>query len=236
MRLGLTRPTDLCPGTVWLAPWSTWSFTFRLVLLLRETLHPEDPEIPCNLVDTDIYSLTWNTSSPIDRPDISNLPSLNHAIYLFNTVKFHLGQTYRLFGAEFEQEIRDFYDNAQQKATECRLWYVKFLSILAFGTAFLAPPKDSREPPGSKWFTRAMTLMPDTTSLWKDSLLAIEVLALAGIYLHSVDERESASLYASTSHHFAIYWNSCPNLEACTAGASNTHCADGRVAHAASRR
>lgn len=188
---------------LWLAPWSTWSFTFRLVLLLRETLHPEDPEIPCNLVDTDIYSLTWNTSSPIDRPDISNLPSLNHAIYLFNTVKFHLGQTYRLFGAEFEQEIRDFYDNAQQKATECRLWYVKFLSILAFGTAFLAPPKDSREPPGSKWFTRAMTLMPDTTSLWKDSLLAIEVLALAGIYLHSVDERESASLYLAQAIRIA---------------------------------
>ena len=144
--------------------------------------------------------MTWKTSSPTDVPDISGLPSLNHAIYLFNTVKFHLGQAYRFFSADFEQELRDFYANAGAKAAESRLWLVKYLLILAFGTAFLAPPNlGSPEPPGSKWFTRAMTLMPDTTSLWRDSLLAIEVLALAGIYLHSIDERESASLCASAA-------------------------------------
>ncbi|KAL1874768.1 hypothetical protein VTK73DRAFT_187 [Phialemonium thermophilum] len=179
---------------LWLAPWSTWSFTFRLILLLREHLHPEDPDVPCNLLDTEIYRLTWESSSPTAIPDVSGLPSLNHAIYLVNTVRFHLGQTYRFFSDDFENEIRDFYANARQRAVESRLWFVKFLLILAFGTAFLAPPKDSPDPPGSKWFTRAMTLIPDTSSLWRDSLLAIEVLALAGMYLHSIDERESAGL------------------------------------------
>ncbi|RSL74474.1 hypothetical protein CEP52_004905 [Fusarium oligoseptatum] len=37
--------------------------------------------------------------------------------------------------------------------------------------------------------------MPDHTALWKDSLLAIEVLAMAGLYLYSIDERESAHVF-----------------------------------------
>ncbi|KAF7595575.1 hypothetical protein BBP40_005610 [Aspergillus hancockii] len=40
-----------------------------------------------------------------------------------------------------------------------------------------------------------MSLMPDHASLWKDSLLASETLALAGLYLYSIDHRESAHVY-----------------------------------------
>ncbi|KAL7621984.1 hypothetical protein AAE478_007485 [Parahypoxylon ruwenzoriense] len=165
---------------IWLAPWSTWSFTMRLMLMLGERLHPEDPSIPLNIIDPHVYALAWKTSSS-DLPDLSGLPSLDYAIYLFNTVKFHLGQNYRLFNEEeLENQIRDFYSNALQKAVECRLWFVKFLLILAFGTAFQALPTDTQEPAGAKFFIRAMALLPDPTSLWKDSLLAIEVLALLG--------------------------------------------------------
>lgn len=156
--------------------------------------------IPPQLVENDIYTISWNTQPPHDPPDISGLPSLDHAIYLFYTFKFHLGQTYRLFDeVEFENQIREFYANAQQKAVENRLWYVKFLLILAFGTAFhTSQPTLNSEPPGSKFFVRAMGLMPDHTALWKDSLLAIEVLAMAGLYLYSIDERESAHVYVSS--------------------------------------
>ncbi|EEU45355.1 uncharacterized protein NECHADRAFT_41510 [Fusarium vanettenii 77-13-4] len=182
---------------IWLAPWSTWSFTLRLMLMLGDKLQPGAQMIPPQLVENDIYTISWNTQSPHDLPDISGLPSLDHAIYLFYTFKFHLGQTYRLFDeVEFENQIREFYANAQQKAVENRLWYVKFLLILAFGTAFhTSQPTLSSEPPGSKFFVRAMGLMPDHTALWKDSLLAIEVLAMAGLYLYSIDERESAHVY-----------------------------------------
>ncbi|KAJ4309921.1 hypothetical protein N0V84_011245 [Fusarium piperis] len=182
---------------IWLAPWSTWSFTLRLMLMLGDKLQPGAQMIPPQLVETDVYTISWNTQSPHDLPDISGLPSLDHAIYLFYTFKFHLGQTYRLFDeVEFENQTREFYANAQQKAIENRLWYVKFLLILAFGTAFhTTQPTPTNEPPGSKFFVRAMSLMPDHTALWKDSLLAIEVLAMAGLYLYSIDERESAHVF-----------------------------------------
>ncbi|KAH8202817.1 hypothetical protein TruAng_002980 [Truncatella angustata] len=180
-------------GWIWLAPWSTWSFTLRLMAMLREKLHPDDPSVPADLVSPNVYSWNWKTSANSDLPDIGGLPSEAHAIYLFNAVKFHLDQTYRLFDDEFEDQIHQFYANPLQTAGENRLWFVKFLLILAFGTAFHAPPLNgSSEPPGANLFKRAMTLIPDTSSLYKDSIIAIEVLALAAMYLYSADEREAA--------------------------------------------
>nr|CEG04989.1 unnamed protein product [Fusarium clavum] len=182
---------------IWLAPWSTWSFTLRLMLMLGDSLQPGGDMIPPQLIESDVYTLSWNIRPPHEKPDVTGLPSLDYAIYLFHTFKFHLGQTYRLFDeVEFVNQIRDFYSDAQSKAEENRLWYVKFLLILAFGTAFNASQRVlSTEPPGSKFFVRAMGLMPDHTALWKDSLLAIEVLAMVGLYLYSIDERESAHVY-----------------------------------------
>ncbi|KAI9147101.1 Proline utilization trans-activator [Paramyrothecium foliicola] len=200
---GLTLPSQIIKNTrrnkrnwIWLSAWSTWSFTFRLALVLGEKLHPESATIPQDLIDPDVYELSWSNVPEVDMPDVSGLPSLDHAIYLFNTVKFHLGQTYRLFDETgFENEIRDFYADTFSKASDCRLWMVKFLIILAYGTAFHAPQTSVKEPPGAKFFTRAMAMMPDTTFLWKDSLLGIEVLALAGLYLFSIDDRESGYIY-----------------------------------------
>ncbi|KAH6976653.1 C6 transcription factor [Ilyonectria destructans] len=189
---------------IWLAPWSTWSFTVRLTLMLSEKLHPEDSSLPPSLFSTETYSLTYKTSVVHDLPDVTGLPSLSHALYLFSTVKFHLGQTYQLYDEEeFEQEIRDFYPNALQKATECPLWFSKFLLTLAFGTAFHTPPRDSPDPPGCKFFIRAMALMPDSNSLWKDGFLAMEVLALGGLYLYSVDQREGALFFLSQAIRIA---------------------------------
>ncbi|KAF5657455.1 hypothetical protein FHETE_10425 [Fusarium heterosporum] len=182
---------------IWLAPWSTWSFTLRLMLMLGDKLQPGVETIPPQLTDDDVYTLSWNNRPANEKPDVTGLPSLDYAIYLFHTFKFHLGQTYRLFDeVEFVNQIRDFYSDAQTKAEENRLWYVKFLLILSFGTAFhLAQPVPSNQPPGSKFFVRAMGLMPDHTALWKDSLFAIEVLAMVGLYLYSIDQRESAHVY-----------------------------------------
>ncbi|KIL87955.1 hypothetical protein FAVG1_08837 [Fusarium avenaceum] len=182
---------------IWLAPWSTWSFTLRLMLMLDSKLQPGVETIPPQLVEDDVYTLSWDSRPPNEKPDVGNLPSLDYAIYLFHTFKFHLGQTYHLFDeVEFVNQIRDFYSDAQRKAEENRLWYVKFLLILAFGTALhLSQPMPSGQPPGSKFFVRAMGLMPDHTALWKDSLFAIEVLAMVGLYLYSIDQRESAHVY-----------------------------------------
>ncbi|KAI1453549.1 fungal-specific transcription factor domain-containing protein [Annulohypoxylon moriforme] len=188
---------------IWLAPWSTWSFTIRLMLMINEKLHPGNPSIPSNIIDPKVWILP--KASPSDVPDFSGLPSLDHSLYLLNAVKFHLGQTYRFFNeTEIESQIRNFYSDPLQKTAECPLWFVKFLLILAFGTAFQAQSQETQEPPGAKFFARAMSLLPDPTSLWKDSLLAIEVLALVGLYLFSIDERESGHIYLGHAIRIAL--------------------------------
>lgn len=186
------------------------------MLMLSERLCPEDPSLPENVTDPDIYTLAPNPALPLEPPDISGLPSETHAIYLLNTVKFHFGQTFRLFNeAHFECEIHDFYAKPLPGPIEHRVWFAKFLLMLAFGAAFLAPSRDSKEPPGSKFFTRAMALMPDATSLWKDSLLAIEVLALAALYTFSIDERETAYIFVSATPLLIRRCNQCPVNRSC---------------------
>ncbi|KAF4878620.1 putative transcriptional regulatory protein [Colletotrichum siamense] len=191
---------------IWLAPWSTWSFTLRLMLILGESLKSSAPALPKQMLEGDIYDLP-SKSTATQFPDTRYLPSLDHALYLFNTVKFHLGQTYRFFDdAELEAQIREFYSgHVAQKASESRLWFTKFLLVLAFGTAFHSRPgsAESRDPPGGKFFVQAMSILPDNMSLWRDSLMATEVLAMMGLYLFSIDERESAHVYLGQAIHIA---------------------------------
>ena len=186
--------------TVWLAPSSLWSFTARLTVMMADKLQLESPYSAPSFWDEDVYSLQWKPA-PIDGPpDISGLPSIDYALYLYNTVKFHLGGNYRFFDEEaFVNDIQEFYrGGAVEKATKSRLWFVQFLLVLSFGKALLSRSKGAKDPPGSKFFVRAMSLMPDHASLWKDTcLLAVEVMALAGLYLYSIDHRESAHVYVS---------------------------------------
>ncbi|KAK1535792.1 hypothetical protein CPAR01_09334 [Colletotrichum paranaense] len=114
---------------------------------------------------------------------------LNDEIY--PTVKFHLGQNYQLIDeTNFVKNLEEFYYGlASKKAAESPLWFVQFLLVLSFGQAFLSRSKDSKEPPGAKFFVRAMALLPEPNALWKDSLLAIE--------------RESAQLYIAQAIRIA---------------------------------
>lgn len=165
--------------------------------MMTEKLNMQSPYTMPTMLDQEIYPLQWR-HAVLDEPiDISGLPSVDHALYLFNTVKFHLDQHYRFFDEEvFLRYIHEFYyGNALEKANECRLWFVQYLLVLAFGSAFLLQSRNSKDPPGSKFFVRAMALMPDHASIWKHGLMAIEVLALAGLYLYCIDHRESAHVY-----------------------------------------
>lgn len=191
---------------VWLAPSSLWSFTARLKLMMTEKLRLE-PDSGPGFLEGDIYLLRWSQSTATGPPDISGLPSIDQALYLFDTVKFHLGQVYRFFDEEaFVAHLREFYHgNPAQKAAECPLWFVLYLLVLAFGNAFLSRSRRTRDPPGSKFFVRATSLMPDFGYLWQDSLMAIEVLALIGLYLYSVDYRESAHVYVSTTFSYRFF-------------------------------
>jgi hypothetical protein len=165
--------------------------------MMADSLELDSPyRVPSSL-DKEIYPLRWTPVPPEDPPDITGLPSIDDALYLFSTVKHHLDQHYRFFDDKaFTARLNDFYSgNSLQVATENRLWFVSFLLILAFGNAFLLRNRNAAGPPGSKFFVRAMALIPDYTSLWTHGLLAVEVLALAGLYLYCIDHRESAHVY-----------------------------------------
>ncbi|KAL4969847.1 uncharacterized protein BDV14DRAFT_195379 [Aspergillus stella-maris] len=181
----------------WLAPTSAWSFTARLKLMIAEKLNVETNYSDPELFDGDLYPIQWTPAAPNSPPDISNLPSLDHALYLFNTVKFHLGHNFRIVHEpEFVENVhRFYYGDAVKQVSESRLWFVEFLLVLAFGNAFLAQGKSATRPPGAKYFVRAMSLMPDHTSLSRGGFVAIEALALTGLYLYSIDHRSSAHVY-----------------------------------------
>jgi hypothetical protein len=182
---------------VFLGPTSTWSFSRRILNTIQARLNPHNSNPLPLAVDGDAYQLQWRQASSEELPDIRGLPSLEHALYILNTVQFHFSHLYLLFDEdEFRRHLYEFYDDAAAKAQESRLWYVQFLMVLAFGEALLAPVrKASNAASWTKYFSRAMSLLPDITGLWQDPVLAIEVLTLIGLYFHSVDMRDTAYCY-----------------------------------------
>lgn len=190
-------PTDTT-CTVWLAPASPWSFTARLTFMMTERLGLDlETASSQGYLDGDIYPLTWNGQTACGIT--VDLPSLEYALHLYNVAKLHLGQRYRFLDEEaFMARMTSFYnDPPEEKSTGPRMWFVQFLLILAFGKAFVSRP-NGNNPPGSKFFLRAMSIMPSNTTTGKDSLMVIEALALAALYLYSVDHRESSHLHVST--------------------------------------
>lgn len=163
--------------------------------MIAETLHGTGQDTAL-VVPDNAYSIHW-TQHPEDQPpDISGLPSFDHAVYLHNTAKFHLGQHYRLLEDEtFMSHLTEFYfGDTQRKANENRIWFAQFLIVLSFGTAFISQSRNPIEPPGKRYFVRGMALLPNVGTIWKHSLCGIETFALSALYLYAIDNRESAIL------------------------------------------
>lgn len=169
--------------------------------MMTEKLEPESlNDSPRFYLDGDIYPFAWSQAKSPGSLDTSGLPSLDYALHLFHVVRFHLGQAYRFFDdeADFVSRMHDFYKSPPDgKIAESGFWFVQFLMVLALGNAFLSRPRHQKDPPGSKYFTRAMAAMPNYTSTGQDSLVAIEALALVGLYLYSIDHREAAHVHVS---------------------------------------
>ena len=119
--------------------------------------------------------------------------------------RFHLGQIYRFFEADsFRARIHDLYNHREPAATATsKIWFVQFLLVVAFGNAFLSRKK-CRKPPGSRFFARAMFLMPKHIQMGKDCFMLMEALALASLYLYAVDYREEAHINVSLTNGCSI--------------------------------
>lgn len=157
----------------------------------------ESPEVPLN-VDGQAVKLDWPSSREMIPKPTLDIPSIDYALYLTNTVKFHLGQTYHLFDEEdFTKGVHDFYSRGakQEPTADTRLWYIQFLLIMAFGKALLVPAAPGQGPPGSGLVSRALELLPDNPGLYQDPILSVEILCCLALYMQSVDHRNSAFTY-----------------------------------------
>lgn len=170
-------------------------------MLVRDrlaSLHLPLPNIPLN-EESRAYSLSWGSCGFEDAATFSNLPSRDHAIYLLNGVKFHIGSLYHLYDErQFMNLFHAFYDSPVEVGRKNKIWYIQFLTILALGKAFSVQPVNGATVlPGSDLFLRAVKMLPDPSYLICDALTAVEALCSIALYLQCADQRNSAYIYVS---------------------------------------
>lgn len=181
-----------------LGPSSTWAYTRHVIDEIKRYVKAQDsPEVPL-YVDGSAYQFNWPTTgdAPMTKRE---LPSIDHAIYLMNTVKFHIAPLYHLYDETlFTDGLNEFY-NGNTGAPNSNLWYIQYLIIIAFGKAFLLQKPAGCSPPGSVFFAQAMQLLPDVNRLYGDPFLSIEILCGISLYLQCIDQRNSAYVYVRNS-------------------------------------
>ncbi|KAJ5638537.1 transcriptional regulator family: Fungal Specific TF [Penicillium herquei] len=181
-------------GRFWyMGPTSSWSFCRRVLALIgRRVPESNCPPDPWHL-DGMAFKLQWRPASPDEVPDVSNLPPLDYALFLFNTVKFYFGfLSFMIDEESYLQDLHEFYKNPAEKAADSRYWYAQYLLVLAFGKAFLSHKNPSGTPPGHQYAARAMALLPDLSGMHRDPLTCIQALSLGAVYLQSIDMRRAA--------------------------------------------
>ncbi|CAG8113139.1 unnamed protein product [Penicillium salamii] len=187
-----------------LGPSSTWAYTRQLIVDIQEHFNqPSIPDIPLN-VDGNAYAFDWSNEGDIPFTK-AELPSLDYAIYLTNTVQFHIAQLYHLFDQkQFMNGLYQFYESSVPEPPQSKLWYIQYLLIIAFGKTFLMQKSADGIPPGAVFFARAMKLMPGIPGLYDDPLLSVEILCAAALYLQCLDHRNSAYVYLGIALRIAL--------------------------------
>jgi hypothetical protein len=193
--------TDRC-SVGFLGPTSTWAFCRRALFVLG-THSPgsigNSAGVNC---DGTAFRLRWETKPSVEHSDLSNLPAADYARYLYDSVKFRLGELFAIVDeAHFMSQFERFQRDQWQIACTQRLWFVEYLLILAYGKALLSHP-DRSPVPGSDFAARAMALLPDAAQLHEEGAPAIEVLALVALYFQSIDMRVTAYQYVSSGPSF----------------------------------
>lgn len=200
-------PCDLaCLGTDklyflgFLGPSSTWAYTRQVIVEIQKYVgqHPESPELPLH-VDGNAYQYDRSVARTTTLTK-RELPSLDHALYLINTVKFHFAQLYHLFDEDlFIDGLHRYYSATAPQSTNLRLWFIQYLVVMAFGKAFLVQKTPGEPLPGAVFFAEAIKLIPDINGLYEDTLLSIEILCGIALYLQCIDHRNNAYVYVSES-------------------------------------
>ncbi|EEY17191.1 conserved hypothetical protein [Verticillium alfalfae VaMs.102] len=181
-------------GRYWyMGPSSTWALCRRVLALIGKRI-PEGTLAPDPWhLDGKALRLRWRPVALDETPDVSNLPPLDYALFLFNTVKFYLGLVFYIIDEPtFLRNLHEFYENPVVKASACRSWFAQYLFVLAYGKAFIVNQSSPEGPAGYQYAVRAMGMLPDLSGLDSDQISGIQALALAAVYLQSVDMRLAA--------------------------------------------
>ena len=190
---GIKRANE---GQGYLGNSSTWSFSHWVFNTIKNHLGTSNfPEVQISF-DANAYDVQWGSPQIPVLPNKDDLPSLDHALYLSNTVKFRICQMFDLFDeAEFMKELHEFYTEPSEKLRCSKMWCIKYFLIVAFGKAFLERSTKPTSPPGSTYFIQAMNLLPNSEDLYREPIIAIEILCMVSLYLQSSDMRRSAYSY-----------------------------------------
>ncbi|BCS01740.1 Zn(II)2Cys6 transcription factor [Aspergillus luchuensis] len=172
---------------------SNWSLTIRLLHLTHQALYKCPYPTAAHHIDSMTYILKWDgLRSPV-VPDIRRLPTLDQAVFLINTTKFHTGQVFHLFDEEsFMIQLQQFYEEPKQDIHTESLWFIHFLVLIALGKAFVGARANGVNPPGAEYFTTAFMMLPDYSFFWKDPCTSAELLCSMALYMQSIDWRTSA--------------------------------------------
>ncbi|KAL6915314.1 hypothetical protein FSST1_006809 [Fusarium sambucinum] len=197
---------------LFLGPTSTWTFCRRVFTILENAVDsPDTPLVPLNL-DGTAFILQWQSKLEVDADDLLRLPPMDHALFLYNTVKFRLGELSCIIDESSFLETFDlFHKNPLATSQEHRLWFIEYLLILALGKALTSgygsTSRSNKSLNGSYLAARALALLPDMAVLQnkRPALLAMRVLALSALYLHAVDMRSSAYQYIGQAFRLALH-------------------------------
>ncbi|PLB50613.1 Zn(II)2Cys6 transcription factor [Aspergillus steynii IBT 23096] len=197
----LTNPLSTGPSTFmtsvtgrvfYLGTSSNWSFARKILSMTHEHLYQSPLPTGSLRFDAATYDLGWD-GMRLSMPELPMAPTLDFSLYLITAVKFHAGQLFHLFDEEsFMGGLYAFHEDPHQQMATSGLWYIHYLLILAFGKAFVVQKAQDGRPPGYEFFIKALQLLPDTTRLSRDPIIATEILCCIALYLHSMDYRNSA--------------------------------------------
>ena len=164
--------------------------------LAHEFVHKSPVSPDSLLFDGTTYDLPWDGLRITESPDAPVLPSLDHAMFLINSVQFHCAQIFHLFDEEsFMAELYEFYADPAPQVMGASLFYIHLLLIIAFGKALVNQDNQQRKPPGIEFFSKALQILPDVHVLVRTPAISTEILCCVSLFFQCLDHRNSAYNY-----------------------------------------
>lgn len=188
--------------TFYLGSSSNWTFTQRILSMVHERLFQNRTPDMGRAVEGlgNAYDFSWDGITTGQELESIALPTIDHAIYLINAVKFHCAQLFHVLDEDtFMPALYAFYEKPSGRGASDKLWFVHFMVVLAFGKGFTVQ-KAGKNPPGIEYFLQALQLLPSMIMLWKHPVHSVEVLTCIAFYLQCLDYRIVAHNYVGLGY------------------------------------